>query len=156
MELNSIKRLFIAEKPSLARAIALALPAQKKTRTPLAIIAGDDVVCWAAGHIITPLQPDEYGPQYRSWENTQLPIVPSEWRVKPNGHTHDLLDNIGALLQKAETVVHAGDADREGQLLVDEILDYFSYRGRTMRLLVTDMNTDAICKAMESMKPNEA
>lgn len=155
MEQNSIKRLFIAEKPSLARAIALALPSQKKTRTPLAIIAGDDVVCWAAGHIVTPLQPDEYGPQYRSWENTELPIVPAEWRVKPNGHTHDLLDNIGALLQRAETVVHAGDADREGQLLVDEILHYFSYRGMTMRLLVTDMNTDAIRKSIETMRPNE-
>ncbi len=155
LELNSIKRLIIAEKPSLARAIAEALPAHKKMRTPLFIVAGDDVVCWAAGHIVVPLQPDEYGAQYRSWENTQLPIVPSEWKVKPNRLTNDLLENIGALLRKAECVVHAGDADREGQLLIDEILSYFSYRGSVSRLLVTDMNTDAIRKALDSMKSND-
>ena len=65
MEISSIKRLFIAEKPSLARAVAEALPSGKKSRTPFAILAGDDVVCWAAGHIIMPLQPDEYGAEYK-------------------------------------------------------------------------------------------
>ena len=144
MEISSIKRLFIAEKPSLARAVAEALPSGKKSRTPLAILAGDDVVCWAAGHIIMPLQPDEYGAEYKRWETTKLPIVPAMWKVKPNPQTQDLLNNIGNLLQKAESVVNAGDADREGQLLVDEFLCYFAYKGPVYRLLVTDMNTDAI------------
>ncbi|MEG1642247.1 MAG: DNA topoisomerase 3 [Synergistaceae bacterium] len=154
MEINNIKRLFIAEKPSLARAIAEALPAKQKTRTPMAIIAGDDVVCWAAGHIISPLQPDEYGPEYKNWVTTKLPIIPAKWKVKPNPQTQDLLNNIGYLLPKAESVINAGDADREGQLLVDEILQYFKYGGETYRLLVTDMNTDAIKKAIDGMKPN--
>ena len=155
LEISSIKRLFIAEKPSLARAVAEALPSGKKSRTPLAILAGDDVVCWAAGHIIMPLQPDEYGAEYKRWETTKLPIVPAMWKVKPNPQTQDLLNNIGNLLQKAESVVNAGDADREGQLLVDEILRYFAYKGPVYRLLVTDMNTDAIKKAINAMKPNE-
>lgn len=151
---NRIKRLFIAEKPSLARAIADALPARNKVRTKLFISAGEDVVCWAAGHIITPLQPDEYGPEYKSWVRTKLPIIPKKWRVKPSGATHDLLDNIGELLKRADCVVNAGDADREGQLLVDEILTYFGYKGETYRLLVTDMNKEAIKKSIDTMKPN--
>lgn len=155
MENNSIKRLFIAEKPSLARAVADALPAFGKSRSRLAIMAGSDVVCWAAGHIITPLQPDEYGPEYKYWETTRLPIVPSLWKVKPQEATRELLDNIGSLLARAEVVVHAGDADREGQLLVDEILSYFEYKGEVLRLLVTDMNTDAVRKAIDTMKPND-
>lgn len=154
MEQGKIKRLFIAEKPSLARAIADAMPGRKK-RTPLYIEVGDNVVCWAAGHIITPLQPDEYGPEYKSWISTKLPIIPDKWKMKPNARSTDLLKNIGELLKRAESVVNAGDADREGQLLVDEILLYHGYKGDTYRLLVTDMNREAIQKSIETMKPNK-
>ena len=52
-------RLFIAEKPSLAHSIAAVLPQPQKT-TKLYIEAGDDVVAWAAGHILEQATPDQY------------------------------------------------------------------------------------------------
>jgi len=51
-------------------------------------------------------------------------------------------------------VVHSGDSDREGQLLVDEILDYCGWKGKTLRLRINDMNPDAIRKALASMEDN--
>ena len=51
-------------------------------------------------------------------------------------------------------VVHAGDPDREGQLLIDEILDYFGWKGPTKRLRINDVNPDAIRKALKQMRDN--
>ena len=149
-------RLFVAEKPSLGRAIAEALPGSVEKKDRLSIVlSGGDTVCWSAGHILELLSPEEINPAYKQWRLSTLPIVPEEWRLKPKNETKDLLDNIGRLLKTADVVVNAGDADREGQLLVDEILEYFKYKGKVLRILVTDMNKSAIQQALQNMKPNE-
>ena len=57
-------------------------------------------------------------------------------------------------MKDASEVVHAGDADREGQLLIDELLDYCGWNGPTKRLRLNDMNPDAIRKALKEMKDN--
>ena len=148
-------RLFIAEKPSLGRAIAEALPGRiiRKNRLFLQLENGD-IVCRSAGHILELLNPDEIEPGWKRWGRDNLPMLPSEWKLKPKKETKELLDNIGALLKKSESAVNAGDADREGQLLIDEILNYFEYKKPVFRLLVTDMNDEAIREAVASMKPN--
>ena len=68
--------------------------------------------------------------------------------------TPDLLKNIRSLLPRASVVVNAGDPDREGQLLVDEVLIYLGYRGKTDRVLVSDMNPSAVRKALGAIQPN--
>lgn len=149
-------RLFIAEKPSLGRAIAAALPgAQKKEKTH--IRCGEDIVVWAVGHIIELKNPDDYDPKYKKWSAEDLPIVPEVWGYKEKADTADLLKNIKDLLKKlkkTDTVINAGDADREGQTLIDEILEFYGYKGKTLRLLVTDTNPEAVKKALEVMKDN--
>ena len=56
---------------------------------------------------------------------------------------------------EAEFVVNAGDCDREGQLLIDEILEYCKYKGPVQRILISDTNPDAVRKALTELKPNE-
>src|ERR1700733_9365296 len=128
-------RLFIAEKPSLARAIAEALPRpQRRAKTHIACGAGD-VVAWCVGHILETAPPEAYGPHFKHWSLDPLPITPRDWKlgvVEP-----ELVRAIAALLPKAARVVHAGDPDREGQLLVDEVLEFLGYRGPVDRLLVS-------------------
>jgi DNA topoisomerase-3 len=46
--------------------------------------------------------------------------------------------------------------DREGQLLIDEILEYCGWKGPTKRLRINDVNPDAIRKALKDMKDNAA
>jgi DNA topoisomerase-3 len=73
-------RLFIAEKPSLARAIVNALPGpQAKYRG--FIECGSDVVAWCAGHILELAEPEVYDPEYKAWALIHLPIVPKAWRL---------------------------------------------------------------------------
>src|SRR5579884_2327765 len=145
-------RLILAEKPSLARAIAGALPGpQVATKTHIRC-GSRDVVAWCAGHILELAPPDAYGDAYRAWRLEHLPIVPRDWKLLPSAP--ELLAAIRGLLAQAERVVHAGDPDREGQLLVDEVLQYLGYRGPVDRLLVRDLNPEAVRRQLGALEPN--
>jgi DNA topoisomerase-3 len=145
-------RLIIAEKPSLARAIADALPAPQ-TRARLHIeCGGSDVVAWCAGHILQTAPPEAYGAEYKTWRLEHLPIAPREWKLEVSAP--ELLRSIALLLKSAERVVHAGDPDREGQLLVDEVLQFLGYRGPVDRLLVSDLSFEAVRRQLCALEPN--
>ena len=147
-------RLFIAEKPSLARAIAAVLPQPQKA-SRLYIEAGNDVVAWAAGHLLEQAMQEKYDEKYKRWSLADLPIIPEEWKMLVKKESRDLFDNLKTLLKKADSVVNAGDCDREGQLLIDEILEHCKYRGPVQRILISDTNPDAVRKALAELKPNE-
>ena len=145
-------RLFVAEKPSLARAIAAVLPVpQRRSRTHIECGSGD-VVAWCAGHILEAAAPDAYGAQYKQWRLGDLPILPSEWKLEVTAP--ELLRAIKTLLKRATRVVHAGDPDREGQLLVDEVLEWARYKGPVDRLLVRDLRPEAVRQALAALEPN--
>jgi DNA topoisomerase-3 len=145
-------RLFLAEKPSLARAIAEALSAPHRRVESHIECGGGDVVAWAAGHILEMAPPDSYRSEYGQWRLEHLPIVPGEWNLVVSEAA--LLRSIARLLKKATRVVHAGDPDREGQLLVDEVLAFLGYRGPVDRLLVRDLSPDAVRAALGALEPN--
>jgi DNA topoisomerase-3 len=145
-------RLFIAEKPSLARAIADVLPGPRQRRDGYLQCGPDDLVAWCAGHILELAAPDAYDPAFKQWRLEHLPIAPRDWKLAVSAP--DLLKTIKALLPKASRVVHAGDPDREGQLLVDEVLMFLGYRGPVDRLLVSDLNPPAVRKALAEVQSN--
>ena len=145
-------RLIIAEKPSLARAIAEALPAPRKREGLHIECGGRDVVAWCAGHILQTAPPEAYGAEYKTWRLEHLPIAPRTWKLEAS--SPDLLRSIARLLKSAERVVHAGDPDREGQLLVDEVLHFLGYRGPVDRLLVRDLSPEAVRRQLGALEPN--
>ncbi|HLX78435.1 MAG TPA: DNA topoisomerase III, partial [Acidimicrobiales bacterium] len=115
-------------------------------------IGRGDVVTWCAGHILELAEPEAYRPEYKTWALEHLPITPDKWKLSVTAP--DLYKNIKTLLPQASEVVHAGDPDREGQLLVDEVLEKLSYRGPVSRLLVSDLNPAAVRKALAQLQPN--
>lgn len=145
-------RLIIAEKPSLARAIATAIPGHSRRVHHHIECANGDVVAWCAGHIVGMAPPEDYRSGLEHWTLEALPIVPEEWRLRATAR--ELLNSIQGLLQKATRVVHAGDPDREGQLLVDEVLHFLGWKGPTERLLVTDLTPTAVFRALHQLEPN--
>ncbi|WP_298441672.1 DNA topoisomerase III [uncultured Ferrimonas sp.] len=153
-----MKRLIIAEKPSLGRAIAAVLPKPHKSHQGYIEVANGDCVTWCVGHLLEQLNPDEYDERYKQWRLDTLPITVDQWQLKPRKGMSQQIGVIRKLLKQAEQVVHAGDPDREGQLLVDEMLDFLKLSGarkqQVQRLLVSDLNPAAVTKALQQLKPN--
>ncbi|TYK64644.1 DNA topoisomerase III [Colwellia echini] len=151
-------KLYIAEKPSLGRAIAAALPKPQKNHKTHIELANGDVVSWCIGHILAQSDPEDYDPEFKKWRMESLPIVPQQWQLKPISRTRSQLTVLRGLVKKADEIIHAGDPDREGQLLVDEVIDYFKIskakKSTIKRLLISDLNLPAVKRALNSLKPN--
>lgn len=151
-------RLFIAEKPSLARAIADVLPKPHRRGDGYISCGSGDTVTWCIGHLLEQAEPDAYDTRYARWNLADLPIVPEKWQLKPKPSVAKQLNVIKRLLGEAEQVIHAGDPDREGQLLVDEVLDYLELapekRQNVQRCLINDLNPQAVERAVSRLRDN--
>ena len=113
-------RLFIAEKPSLGRAIADVLPKPHQRGDGFIKCGNDDVVTWCVGHLLEQAEPDAYDPKFKQWRLEHLPIIPEKWILLPRKEVKKQLSVVEKLIHQADVLVNAGDPDREGQLLVDE------------------------------------
>ncbi|GAL20084.1 DNA topoisomerase III [Vibrio maritimus] len=151
-------RLFIAEKPSLGRAIAAALPNPQKKGDGFIQCGNGDVVTWCIGHLLEQVEPDAYDERYKKWNLADLPIVPQQWQLRPRKSASKQLTAVKKLLKTATSIVNAGDPDREGQLLVDEVIDYCKVskakKESAQRLLISDLNLPAVKKALNGMRMN--
>jgi len=148
-------RLIIAEKPSVGRAIVEAIGGQRNERDGY-IICGDTAVTWCFGHLLEFAPPSHYDTRWSKWKLDTLPItIPQDaWQLVPREDAKAQLEVIGRLLRRAREVVNAGDPDREGQMLVDEVLDYFRWTGPTQRLLLHDTTAAYVRRALANLKPN--
>lgn len=151
-------RLFIAEKPSLARAIADVLP-KPHTRGDGFIRCGEnDYVTWCVGHLLEQAEPDAYNPIFKQWRLEHLPIIPDKWQLIPRKDVAKQLKTVEKLIHQADELINAGDPDREGQLLVDEVFSYANLspekRDKIQRCLISDLNPSAVEKAVKKLQPN--
>ena len=151
-------RLYIAEKPSLGRAIAAVLPKPQQKQQGYIQAADGSVVSWCIGHLLEQAEPDAYDPAYKSWRLEHLPIVPQQWQLKAKHKTRSQLTVLRNLLKQATDIVHCGDPDREGQLLVDEVLEHLKLsktrKQAVQRCLISDLNPPAVKRALENLRPN--
>jgi len=151
-------KLYIAEKPSLGRAIAAALPKPQKNQQGYIDLPNGDKVTWCIGHILEQAQPEAYDEKYKKWQFDHLPILPEQWQLQAKSKTKGQLAIIKKLVKQADEIVHAGDPDREGQLLVDEVIDFLNVsktkKANVKRLLISDLNIAAVKKALQSLKAN--
>ncbi|AZT83414.1 DNA topoisomerase III [Marinobacter sp. NP-4(2019)] len=149
--------LYIAEKPSLGRAIAAALPApHQKGPGWIRCGQGDEAVTvsWCIGHLLEPAEPAQYDPRWKKWRQEDLPLVPERWEVTPKDSVRQQLKVLESLIRQADTIIHAGDPDREGQLLVDEVIRYFGATCPVQRILINDLTPAAVAKAIQTPKDN--
>lgn len=126
--------VYIAEKPDIARAMASYLWGGEARGDGHCFRKGDTMVTWAYGHILEMAPPADYGKEYADFR--KYPVFPAAWKKRPSPSAREQLDFIRAALKEADVVVNGGDPDREGQLLVDEILEHAGYKGETRRILV--------------------
>lgn len=150
--------VYLAEKPSLGRAIAAGFPGKQLKRDGYIELDNGDCVTWCIGHLLEQAEPDKYNAAFAKWSLQHLPIVPDKWQLVPKKNTQKQLTVVKRLLKKATHIVNAGDPDREGQLLVDEVITYCGVKASIIenagRLLINDLNTSAVKKALQNMRTN--
>ena len=145
-------RLYIAEKPSMARELATCL--KNPTKRVGYIQTAGGLVTWLFGHVLRQVEPEVYDPKYKFWRAEDLPIVPRVWKVQVDPNAADQFNVVRNLIYKADEIIHAGDPDREGQLLVDEVLDFVGNRKPVRRLLLNALDETSILRALNDMRDN--
>ncbi len=144
-------RLFLCEKPSQGKDIAKILGAAKRGD---GFIAGQGVtVTWCIGHLLETAPPEAYDPALKKWDLAHLSIFPQVWKVEVKPAAAKQFKTVKKLLSQASELVIATDADREGEMIGREIVDFCGYRGPILRLWLSALNDASIRKALRALKP---
>ncbi|KSB04471.1 hypothetical protein LFZ13_23760, partial [Salmonella enterica subsp. enterica serovar Hadar str. SA20026260] len=83
-----------------------------------------------------------------------MKLRPLQYSILPN--TEQQFRVLTNLINGADEIIHAGDPDEEGQLLVEEILDYCGNKAPVKRVLINDLNPEAAHRAMRNLQDNQA
>lgn len=147
-------KLVIAEKKLVADAIAKSIATNIKPQK--GFIQADGIIfTWCVGHLLELKEPHEYDANLKDWNIHTLPFYIENVQKKPIERTKEQFKVVQDLLKKASTVYHAGDPDDEGQLIVDELLDYVKFKGDVKRVIINDNNPKLIAKAFQTAKSND-
>ena len=149
-----MQTLYIAEKPDIGNAIADYLWPEGGYRKAAGFYRkGDVTVSWAVGHLLELATPEMYDRRYARWTNYR--IFPDVWKHQVISRSAKQLRVVEELLRQADVVIHAGDPDREGQLLIEEILHYCNYKGAVQRLLINAKDDVSLKRAFASIEDNK-
>ena len=148
-----MKSLIIAEKPELAKSIVNAIDGKLNKKEGY-FEKGNYIVTWAYGHILRLKTPEEYDENNKNWEMKQLPIYFKNWGKIPIDKTKKQFNIIKKLINECDEIINAGDIDEEGQLLVDEIIQYCGFKGPIKRIQTSAFNEDYLKKALKNLEPN--
>lgn len=154
---TAAKPLVIAEKPSMAREIAKHLPGPLSQRGGY-LETADFVITSAVGHLFELAEPAAYGEQYAGFpgqmEHLPIPLPSNGFKLVPKDDKKAQIALIKKLLAGASYVVHAGDWDREGQMIVDETLLFLGNKKPVKRVVLPDLEPKTVKTAFATMKDN--
>jgi DNA topoisomerase-3 len=148
-------KVCIAEKPSVAREIATVLGANTKRD---GYYEGNGyAVTYTFGHLCTLLEPNDYKPEWKSWNLNNLPMLPDKFKTKvtKNGGIQKQFKIVKKLFGQASLVINCGDAGTEGELIQRWVIDQAGYKGEVQRLWISSLTTEAIKEGFLNLKPSE-
>lgn len=153
---DSVKKLIVAEKPSVARDIARVLGIRGKQE---GMLTGENyIVTWALGHLVALCEPDELDARYKKWCWADLPIVPDEIPLKVLPKTRAQFSVIKKLMNSNEitSIICATDSAREGELIFRYIYKMAKCNKPVERLWISSMTDQAIRQGFVKLKPASA
>jgi DNA topoisomerase-3 len=154
---DRVKTLVIAEKPSVARDLADALPGKFENNDSY-LESDDTVITFAVGHLVELTDPEDYDERFKKWRMADLPIVPEEFRLRARDKKAEKqLKVIHKLLKRddVDRVVNACDAGREGELIFAYIYETSGVDKPVERLWISSMTKAAIKDGFEKLRPRE-
>jgi DNA topoisomerase III len=154
---SRVKTLVVAEKPSVARDLADALPGTFENEE--SYYEGDEyIVTFAVGHLVQLVDPEVYDEKLKKWRMADLPIVPEEFKLAPrDAKANKQLKVIHKLMKRddVDRLINACDAGREGELIFAYIYETSGVDKPVERLWVNSMTKQAIREGFEKLRPGE-
>ena len=151
-----MKKLFIAEKPSVAKEFANALKVNTRQRD--GYLEGDDVVVtWCVGHLVTMSYPDAYDPSLKKWSKETIPFCPEKYRYEVIPGVKKQYNIVAGLLNREDidTIYVCTDSGREGEYiyrLVDQMANVSETKDRR-RVWIDSQTEDEIRRGIQEAKP---
>ncbi len=145
-------KLVIAEKPSVAMALAKVVGARERKD---GYVEGKEyLVLWCVGHLIALCDASEYDERYKKWRYEDLPIIPEEWKRKVLDGTKKQFQILKKLMNSKEVdeVICATDAGREGELIFRFVYEQAGSKKPVKRLWISSMEERAIKEGFASLK----
>jgi DNA topoisomerase-3 len=154
---SRVKTLVVAEKPSVARDLADALPGTFENEETH--YEGDEyIVTFAVGHLVELVDPEVYDEKLKKWRMADLPIVPEEFKLQPrDAKARKQLKAIHKLMKRDDvgTIINACDAGREGELIFAYIYETAGIDKPVERLWINSMTKQAIREGFEKLRPGK-
>ena len=150
-----MKKLILAEKPSVARDIGRILNANEKKKNYLE--GKNYVITWALGHLLGLKMPEDLNKKWEKWQLETLPMLPKFIGTKPLPKTRSQLKTIENLVKRKDIneIVIATDAGREGELVARWILQYVHANKKVTRLWISSQTDKAVKQGFKELKPAE-
>ena len=144
--------LIIAEKPSVGKAIALALDVNRKAGGYL--YGNGYIISWCFGHMLEFVSPESYDNRYDKWNLKDLPIIPQVWKMKVMNGKGAQAELLKKLMHREDVacVVNACDAGREGELIFRNIYNYAGCTKPAKRLWISSMENNAIRDGFRNLR----
>lgn len=147
-----MKKLVIAEKPSVARDIARVLGCNKKEKTYME--GKDYVVTWGLGHLVTLADPEDYNKNYKEWKMEDLPMMPEQLKLNVIPQTRHQFNGVKNCIHRndIDEIIIATDAGREGELVARWILVKAGNKKPIKRLWISSVTDKAIRQGFAGLK----
>ena len=150
-------KLIIAEKPDQGMTLA-SIFKTKKSQGYLEILPNDlfpdgGFVTWAIGHICQLVSPEKYEPSWKKWTLEALPMIPAHFQYEITKDKAKQFAVIQKLISdpRVTEIIHAGDAGREGELIVRNILRLTKSRQPMKRLWISSLTPKSIKEGFQSL-----
>lgn len=148
------KRVFIAEKPSVAREFANSLGLSFKSKDGY-MEAEDTIVTWCVGHLVTMCYPDAYDPKYKKWSLSTIPFIPDKYRYQVIDGVKKQFGIVKRLLtdKEVDTIYICTDSGREGEYIYRLVAQEAGVQGkRQLRVWIDSQTKEEILRGIKEAK----
>ncbi len=138
-----MKRLFIAEKPSVAREFAKALKLNTSNKDGY-MESSDAIITWCVGHLVTMCYPESYDENLRKWSLETIPFIPQEFKYQVIDNVKKQFQIVSGLLNRedVDTIYVCTDSGREGEYIYRLVEQMSGVKGKARKRVWIDSQTE--------------
>lgn len=157
LEVSGTMKLIIAEKPDQGLTLASVYKMKKKQGyleiLPNEVFPNGAYVTWAIGHITQLVSPEKYDSAWKKWSLQTLPMIPNQFQYEVSKDKWKQFSIVKNLLldPNVTEIIHAGDAGREGELIVRNILRLVRCNKPMKRLWISSLTPKSIHEGFQSL-----